>query len=93
MKPPTHQHSGCSATPRRRTSKPTRTPLSLDPLLGGLSVGNVIAEVEETPIMAAARANGFGTADGDAMVQAAPDVMTHFLAGPWRLENGGPTRT
>lgn len=56
-------------------------------------MGDVIAGEGETPLIAAARARGCGTADGDAMVQAVPDIMTVFLAGPWRSENGGPTRT
>ena len=84
MKPTALQHSGCSATPRRRTSKPTRTPLSLAPILGGLSLGDVIADVGETPLIAAARARGCATADGDAMVRAVLDIMTDFLAEAWR---------
>jgi shikimate dehydrogenase len=47
-------------------------------------VGDVIADVGETPLIAAARARGCATADGDAMVRAVLDIMTDFLAEAWR---------
>ena len=54
-------------------------------------MGDVIAGVDETPLMATTRALGCGTADDDAMMRAVPNITTNFLAGPWRSENGGPT--
>ena len=68
-------------------------PLPLELLHAELFVGDVIAGVGETALMAAARARGCGTADGDAMVRAVLNIMTNFLAGAWHSESGGPTRT
>ena len=82
----------CNATPLGLDAN-DEPPLPLDLLRGDLFVGDVIAGVGETPLMAAARAKGCGTADGDAMVRAVLEIMSDFLAGAWQSENGGPTRT
>lgn len=82
----------CNATPLGLEAD-DEPPLPLDLLRGDLFVGDVIAGAGETALMAAARARGCGTADGDAMVTAVLDIMGDFLAGAWQSEDGGPTRT
>jgi shikimate dehydrogenase len=73
----------CNATPLGLEAD-DEPPLALDLLHADLFVGDVIAGVEETPLIAAARARGCATADGDAMVRAVLDIMTDFLAEAWR---------
>lgn len=73
----------CNATPLGLEAD-DEPPLALELLHAELFVGDVIAGVGETPLMAAARARGCGTADGDAMVRAVLDIMTDFLAEAWR---------
>ena len=73
----------CNATPLGLEAD-DEPPLALELLHDQLFVGDVIAGVGETPLMAAARARGCGTADGDAMVRAVLDIMTDFLAEAWR---------
>lgn len=73
----------CNATPLGLETD-DEPPLALELLHAELFVGDVIAGVGETPLMAAARARGCGTADGDAMVRAVLDIMTDFLAEAWR---------
>ena len=73
----------CNASPLGLAAD-DEPPLPLDLLRGDRFVGDVIAGVGETLLMAAARAQGCGTADGDAMVRAVLDIMTDFLAEAWR---------
>jgi shikimate dehydrogenase len=73
----------CNATPLGLEAD-DEPPLALDLLHADLFVGDVIAGVGETPLIAAARARGCATADGDAMVRAVLDIMTDFLAEAWR---------
>lgn len=56
-------------------------PLPLDPaqLEAGTFVGDVIAGHGITPLIAAARASGCATADGDQMVQAVQQMMVEFM--------------
>lgn len=82
----------CHATPLGLEAD-DEPPLPLELLRKDLFVGDVIAGVGETALMAAARAQGSGTADGDAMVTAVLDIMSDFLAGAWQSKDGGPTRT
>ena len=82
----------CHATPLGLEAD-DEPPLPLELLRKDLFVGDVIAGVGEAALTAAARAQGCGTADGDAMVTAVLDIMTDFLARAWHAESGGPTRT
>ena len=82
----------CNATPLGLEAD-DEPPLPLDLLRKDLFVGDVIAGAGETALMAAARARGCGTADGDAMVTAVLGIMSNFLASAWQSEDGGPTRT
>ena len=51
---------------------------SLNPLHAELFVGGVIAWVGGTPLIAAARARGCGTANGDARVRTGRDITNNF---------------
>jgi shikimate dehydrogenase len=70
----------CNATPLGMAEG---DPLPIDAALlaPSISVGDVIAGHGETPLLAAARAVGCQTANGDQMVEAVQEMMLDFLLG------------
>ena len=73
----------CNVTPLNLEANDVRA-LSLDPLCVELFVDDVIAGVRGTPLIAAARARGYGTANRHARVRAVPNITSNFQAGAWR---------
>jgi shikimate dehydrogenase len=70
----------CNATPMGMTQgDPLPVPAQL--LTPTMFVGDVIAGHGETPFLAAARAAGCKTANGDQMVEAAQEMMLEFFLG------------
>lgn len=67
----------CNGTPLNLEADDGSAP-SLDPLHAELFVGGVIAWVGGTPLIAAARARGCGTAKCDARVLAVLDITNNF---------------
>jgi shikimate dehydrogenase len=56
-------------------------PVDADLLIPSMFVGDVIAGHGETPFLAAARAAGCKTANGDQMVEAVQEMMLDFMLG------------
>jgi len=56
-------------------------PVAADLLIPSMFVGDVIAGHGETPFLAAARAAGCKTANGDQMVEAVQEMMLDFMLG------------
>ena len=73
----------CNGTPLNLEAGDGSAP-SLDPLQAELFVGGVIAWAVGTPLIAAARARGCGTANGDARVLAVPNITSIFQVRAWR---------
>lgn len=61
-------------------------PLPIDPALlkRSMFVGDVIAGHGETPLLAAARAAGCNTANGDQMVESVQEMMLDFMLEAWK---------
>lgn len=72
----------CNATPMGMADGDP-LPVDAELLDGSMFVGDVIAGHGETPLLAAARAVGCGTADGDQMVVAVQDIMLDFMKAAW----------
>ncbi len=68
----------CNATPMGM-AEGDPLPVPADLLAPSMFVGEVIAGHGETPFMAAARAAGCRTANGDQMVEAVQEVMLNFM--------------
>jgi shikimate dehydrogenase len=70
----------CNATPMGM-AEGDPLPVAADLLAPSMFVGDVIAGHGETPLLAAARAAGCKTANGDQMVEAAQEMMLDFMLG------------
>ncbi len=70
----------CNATPMGM-AEGDPLPVAADLLAPLMFVGDVIAGHGETPFLAAARAAGCKTANGDHMVEAAQEMMLDFMLG------------
>lgn len=70
----------CNATPLGMTAGDP-LPVAADLLAPSMFVGDVIAGHGETPLLAAARAAGCKTANGDQMVEAVQGMMLDFMLG------------
>jgi shikimate dehydrogenase len=70
----------CNATPLGMTQGDP-LPVAADLLAPTMFVGDVIAGHGETPFLAAARAAGCKTANGDHMVEAVQEMMLDFMLG------------
>lgn len=70
----------CNATPLGM-AEGDPLPVAADLLTPSMFVGDVIAGHGETPLLAAARAAGCKTANGDQMVEAAQEMMLDFMLG------------
>ncbi len=77
---PTDCDMVCNATPLGMADGDP-LPVAADLLAPSIFVGDVIAGHGETPLLAAARAAGCKTANGDQMVEAVQEMMLDFLLG------------